>query len=390
MSHETVLVTGATGFLGSQAAAALLGDGTTHVVAPVRSHQPPDAAAHAVLAAVGTESLPAGWRSRLHQLALPTGVDDPVARDPLKPLDRVVAALGVDEVIHCAGCLSYTDGALLEAVNVGMTTHLARAASKWGVRRVVYISTAFSGGFSDRWSDTPERLHDDPESDPTPYTASKRRAEAEIAGGSAPYLILRPSIVIGESATGRYSGPSYGLYQLWSGLERFLLDEWHEEVHFVAPDHPLPLLHQDAFRAGLLGAREHLPDGSICHLTSQPSPDVAAVAGMFFRDHLCPARVYFHDQIADIDHRALSRANRMLLRLAAVNLDIASYRWRFETTSQDRMIAAGTKMPPVTLQSVERCQDAFFHASLRHRRYRERFHHRFPPMTEVLRGVSAA
>jgi nucleoside-diphosphate-sugar epimerase len=379
MTARTVLVTGATGFLGSHGAAALLGDPTVDLVAPARAHHGPTAVVDAIASAVGDAALPPGWRARVRQVAL--GGDG----DPFAALDTAIPGR-VDEVLHCAGCLSYSDTDQLQAVNVELTTALLRAAERWGADRFVHVSTAFAGGYPTPGAEIPERLHADAALDPTPYTASKRQAEAVVAAGAVPWLILRPSIVIGESTSGRYCGPSYGLYQLWSGLERFLLDEWAPEVHFVAPAHPLPLLHQDAFRAALLGARAQLPPGTIVHLSSQPSPDVADVASLFLRDHLRPGRVVLHDRIDAVDRAQLSRANRMLLRLASVNLDIAGHDWRFESAAVDRLVRAGTRFPDADLRTVERCQDAFFGASPRLRRYVEANASRFPAHTEVIRA----
>jgi len=42
--------------------------------------------------------------------------------------------------------------------------------------------------------------------DPTEYTRTKRNAEELVATSGVPYLILRPSIVIGDSRDGRYFG----------------------------------------------------------------------------------------------------------------------------------------------------------------------------------------
>lgn len=385
-----VLVTGATGLVGSQAVAAVLTGGAACVVAPVRRHHPPGAVQAAVRAAVPPGELPDDWASRLCVTALPEGADDPSRPDPVPGMDEIVERCGVDEVVHCAGSLSYTDADQLEAVNVVMTERLVRAGERWGVRRFVHVSTAFTAGYPDPGVEIRESLHDEPGADPTPYTASKRRAEAIVATSDVPYLILRPSIVIGESATGHYAGPRYGLYQLWSGLERFLLDDRHAEIHFVAPDHPLPLLHQDAFRAGLTGARRHLPDGSICHLTSRRSPSVAEVAEMFFVEHLKPGRVHLHARLGDVPREELSRPNRMLLRLAAVNLDIAGHHWPFALGGIDVLTAAGAGVIDATLDTVRRCQDTFLARSSRYTRYVEHFGHMLPRRVEVVRATAPA
>ena len=45
-----------------------------------------------------------------------------------------------------------------------------------------------------------------------------------MAACGLPFIVLRPSILIGTGDTGRYSGRRYGLYQQWMGLERLVCD----------------------------------------------------------------------------------------------------------------------------------------------------------------------
>lgn len=355
------LVTGATGALGSHAAAAILSEEGGRVVAPVRPHHDHDAVVAAIAAAGGASLAATGWRDRLTLVPLPAD---------LAALDGVIASHHVTEVVHCAGCLSYTDVEALEHVNVGLTAAFVAAATRWGVDRFVHVSTAFAGGYPEPGEEIPEALHGGEVRDPTPYTASKRRSERVVAESGLPHLILRPSIVIGDSRTGQYDGPRYGLYQLWSGIERFLLDEWAPLVHFVAPAHALPLLHQDAWRAGLLGARRHLPDGAVCHLSTRDGPTVRAIAGMCFDEYLEPDEVRFHDRIDQVPMADLPRPQRALLRLAQVNLDIAGHDWRFATAHLDVMTAAGVPFVDATLDTVRHCQEAYFSGSKRLARYR--------------------
>lgn len=357
---DSALVTGATGTLGSHAAAAILSEGTP-VVAPVRPHHDPDAVAAAIAAAGGDASPTNSLRDRLTVVPLPAD---------LGALDDVVAANRVTEVVHCAGCLSYTDVDALEAINVSFTAAVVEAAARWRVDRLVHVSTAFAGGYPLAGEVVTEDLHDGERLDPTPYTASKRRSEHVVARGGVPYLILRPSTVIGDSRTGRYHGPRYGLYQLWSAIERFLLDEWAPTVDFVAPDRPLPLLHQDSWRTGLVGARSHLPDGAVCHLTTRDAPSGREIARLFFDQHLRTTEVRFHDRTGDVALGSLPRSQRALLRLARINLDIADHDWQFATESLDEMTAGGLPFVDATLETVRRCQESYFSTSRPLTRYR--------------------
>ncbi|MFQ5556156.1 MAG: SDR family oxidoreductase [Acidimicrobiales bacterium] len=382
--RRAVLLTGGTGTLGSLAATALLRDGGVDVVAPVRAHHPGDAVASAVAREMrlsGGEVDP-GWAERLHQVALPDGADDPDGPDPLDGLDEVVDRYAADELIHCAGCLSYFDEAALRAVNVEMTRRFVQGAERWGMSRVVHISTAFACGFVGGL--VPERLHDEPSDDPTFYTESKRQGERIVAGSGVPFVILRPSVVIGDSRDGHYCGPRYGLYQLWSGVERFLLDEWHRDTHYVAPQRTIPLLHQDAYMSALLATWRHLPAGSICHLTSHGGPDVRELADLFVHRHLRPATVRYYERLADVPLDSIPSAQRAFLGMAAVNIEISSHPWRFDTATLDGLVADGLDFTDATLETVERCQEAYFAGSERLNRYRDRFAGSFPGQTRVL------
>jgi len=374
-----VLLTGASGYLGSLIATSLLARERVRVLAPLRRGRTPEA----VLAPIGRElaargrALDASLRARLSFAELPEPGD-------MAALDAVARAFGVEEVIHCAGCLSYFDTDALERGNVQLTAALVDRARAWGVGRFVYVSTAFSCGDVD--GEAPEALHPEPVSDPTPYTRSKRRAERIVAESGLPFLLLRPSAVIGDSRDGHYFGPRYGLYQLWSGLGRHLFRRWHPEIHYVAPRVPAHLVHQDAFEEAFIGARRHLPDGAIAHITSTADVDARAVADLWFQRCMAPERVVYYERFEDLPLRSLDHSQRAFLALASTNIRIASRRRRFETSALDRLRESGVKIPEVTLRSVEVCQEAFATGSPRIRRFRDEHRDRFggtPDVVEV-------
>ncbi len=95
------------------------------------------------------------------------------------------AAAGCDAVVHLANATAVRDPVRVQAINVGGTEHVLAAARHAGARRIVFTSTI---------SAMRERLG--------PYGASKRSAEERVRGGGVPFVILRPSLVYGELATG--------------------------------------------------------------------------------------------------------------------------------------------------------------------------------------------
>jgi nucleoside-diphosphate-sugar epimerase len=268
----------------------------------------------------------------------------------------------VDEIIHCAGCLDYYDLAKLQAGNVGYTAHLLVLARRLSLKRFVYVSTAYSSGY--QLHSIAEAPLPDPASDPTQYTRTKREAERLVASSGVPFIVIRPSILIGTSDTGRYSGKRYGLYQQWMGLERLACDRFHPEFHTVAPEQPLNVLHQDAFCAAFKAAYHWLPDGAYMNLVSNPltSPSMRALWDMWF-ELTRPNTVYYYPSFDDVPFKDIPTRQRAYLTFARVNLEIASHHWQFDTTWLGLLRSRGLRFIDATTGSVRVCQDRFVASS---------------------------
>ena len=349
-----VLLTGGSGYVGGLIAATLLIHEDVSIVAPVRKAVDRKRFLEPLRAEVrlAGHELTEEMEARIHLVDLPD-------REHLGELDAIVAEMGVDEIIHCAGCLDYFNAAALEEVNVELTRRLVEHAQRWNVSRLVFISTAFSSGYLFR--PIPEALHDVPGKDPTDYTRTKRQAEEIVAGSGVPHLILRPAIIIGDSLDGHYSGKQYGLYQLWAGMERLLCREWHPEMHVLASRQPVQLVHQDAFQSAFLAAYRLLPSGSIVNIVSNQDtlPDLRALWDLWLDSCLRPGTTFYYERMADIPLREINGKQRALLALASVNLQIASHPWRFDTTAMDWMRAQGMPFTDATRESVALCQSVF-------------------------------
>lgn len=378
----TALVTGGSGYVGALVIAQLLAKSDYRLVVPLRGEQSlfldrldrelaaldchRDAAIAERLTLIpwqaGAESDPrGGWRVRLGDC-------------------------GIDEIIHCAGCLDYFDDVKLDAVNVQLTAQLLALARELAVRRFVFISTAYSAGYCA--TPIPESLCSDPARDPTSYTRSKRAAEHLVAASGLSYLIVRPSILIGESATGRYSGKRYGLYQQWMGLERLMTDRYHHEIHTVAPHQPLNLLHQDAFQNALLYALWYLPDNAVFNLVSEndTSPSMRQLWDSWIAE-VRPQRVLYYGKFSDVNLKAIDIRQRAYLTFAQTNLEIGAHRWQFERTWLGELAAAGLDFANATLETVMACQQRFVAASEALTQYKARFACHFPPHTEVVEMI---
>ena len=166
-----VLVTGASGFIGSAVVEALARDG------------------HTVRAAV-----------RRPHLSFPDGVEVMQHPDLAQAFDWQPLLQDVDQVVHLAG-IAHTKGAdaAYDRINRLATARLAAAAAHARIEHFVYISSirAQSGPAADHA--LTER--DDPA--PTDaYGASKLAAEEAVRTSGVPFTILRPVLLYGPGVKG--------------------------------------------------------------------------------------------------------------------------------------------------------------------------------------------
>ena len=109
------------------------------------------------------------------------------------------ACAGIDTVVHVAGVTSARRERAFYEVNGQGTAALARAASRAGVKRFLYVSSLAAMG--------PSAFAEDPEAPPHPvtvYGSSKLTGERELVavGGDMEVQILRPPAVYGPRDTG--------------------------------------------------------------------------------------------------------------------------------------------------------------------------------------------
>ena len=197
--NEKYLITGATGFLGSNIMAALLLKGNGVVIAGRAS---------------STESL----EERIRKLLAWFGIEHLEKHLEFYETDflKIRMGLGEDEyenlcsrglsIIHCASDTSFAekDRAKVMKSNVESLTEILNFALKSKARCFHFISSAYAAG-----SDYIECLEAPVNAThfTNVYEESKAHAENIVSGrcreGGLPYTIIRPSIVYGDSVTGR-------------------------------------------------------------------------------------------------------------------------------------------------------------------------------------------
>jgi nucleoside-diphosphate-sugar epimerase len=224
---KTILITGATGAVGTEVAARLA------------------VAGHSVIGMVHQtrEFVRGGGRG------LPAGAVVPISGDittpglGLSPWQRSELRSRVDLIVHCAAVTDFgRDAALYDAVNVDGTARIiefAAGGSRPGIA-LVHVSTAYvcgerDGVVSETELDTGQRFANH-------YEDSKFRAELSVRAAAEqglPAVVVRPSIVTGAARTGviRDFGNMYVVLRvLTRGLVRTIPGHYDAVIDLVPID----------------------------------------------------------------------------------------------------------------------------------------------------------
>jgi len=184
----TILVTGATGFLGGYIVARLLETTDDDVLCLVRGPEPQ------ARLEVGLEALLGDYdRSRVR--AVQADLSEPDGLDGVEVGD-------VTAIVHSAADVRFDqpleDARAINVEGVRRLVALARRAP--ALERFVHVSTAyvagsFGGIFDENGLDVGQRFRNT-------YEQSKFEAEQLVRASGLPVRVVRPSIVVGESSTG--------------------------------------------------------------------------------------------------------------------------------------------------------------------------------------------
>jgi nucleoside-diphosphate-sugar epimerase len=351
--RRVILLTGSSGFIGQLMASSLLANHEdVRLFLPYRVHHNEEHLADRILKQVkALNPLAKTTQERLIMKPVSNLLD-------LISMDGELRRVGIEEVIHCAGSVSYDDEDTLMAVNVELTRYLLGLAKQLNVKRFIYISTAFSCGFGRRL--IYEELHPEPVFDPTLYTKTKRQTENLIKESGVPFVIARPSIVIGDSRTGVYYGKPYGIYQLMHFAKKVGRRQGEENLHVIAPNVKLQVIHQDHCQEALEKIYRYAEPGSIVHLASDYSSLITSreLIDYWIQQYLKPIAIHYYDSLADfpMDDATIERRQKLFVEMTGVNNEIATYDIEFDLT-QLRKMYKGESFPKVTYQSLQKCID---------------------------------
>ena len=354
-ADELILVTGATGFLGVQLVHDLLDRYPQATLALLIRDRAGHAGHPAQTGQQRADSfVPAAERSRVQvysgDVSLPNCGLDTAAWQRL--------SAETTRVIHCAATVRF-DHTLEEARNInveGTRRMLDFAAGAPQLRSLAYVGTAYVAG--ERTGLIREDELAVGQSYRNTYEQTKAESEALVRSrlGSLPGVILRPSIIVGDSRTGVTSS----FTMMYWPLKIYARRLWRTVPGF--PDAVLDIVPVDfvaaatarlLFDPAALGQTVHLCAGPRGSATIQ---QVAKRAAEYFN---APEARYvdpklFFAAIRPLLFMALWGRKRRVLRDGRAYRDYFTMRMQFDTTNAERLLGPVGLTPPHVLDYLDR------------------------------------
>ena len=341
------LLTGGTGFLGGELLARLLARWDTPVYVLVRAASD-DEAEGRLRALVGSLL---GHDERWLGRAIPVRGDVTQAWLGMGSAQRDWLAERVDRVIHCAASVSFTLG--LEesrAINVDGTRRVVELAQlcarRGGLDSFVHVSTAYvagahAGAFAEADLDVGQRFRN-------AYEQTKFEAEHVVRerGWGLPAQIVRPSIVVGDSATGWT--PTFNV--LYGPMKAFSRGAYPAiPARRSAPVDVVPV----NYVADSILALEGRP-GTTYHLTASERAssvgellELGSAAASQPRPRVLPPRLY-RRLVHPVLVRHGSESRRRALRRSEVYFPYFSMRTRYDNAEASGALEPlGIEVPPL-------------------------------------------
>jgi dihydroflavonol-4-reductase len=202
MNNKKILVTGATGFVGSYLTRYLVKKGYTDIIALKRT------------------------TSRMNMVTEVTDRVTWVEGDVLDMpfLEDILREYEIEQIYHCAAIVSYDPRNRKEMydININGTANIVNVALDFEIEKLVYVSSIAAIGKDDRITEIAENAVWQRSYQNSHYAISKYLAEQEVWRGAAEGLnvaIVNPSIILGSQFWAQGTGKLFE--QVWKGLKYY-------------------------------------------------------------------------------------------------------------------------------------------------------------------------
>ncbi len=350
----TVLLTGATGFVGMELLERYLERGDRRIIAPVRAADDAVAAERIELTLRSLFGARAG-RYRRRVLAVAADLTAPGLGLSARRRDQL--AESVDQIVHAAASVSFSlPLGEARAINVEGTRRVLELAelarSRGRLTRYAHVSTAYVSGT--HCGLFRECDHDVEQEFRNAYEQSKFEAELLVRERAhLPATILRPSIVVGD----RRSGWTSAFNVLYWPLRAFARGLYpavpalpSAPVDVVSVDYVADAVHALCESPGGIGETYHLTAGPLASNVGE----IAELAGRYFGRP--PPRVLEPAAFADYASTLSSRQGNALLQ-GAVYFPYFAVRTEFDDAgARRRLDPLGISASPLSAY-IERLLD---------------------------------
>ncbi len=347
--EDTVLLTGATGFLGMELLARLLDSSDRRVLTLVRARSDEEARSRIRTTLAGLFADPAPYADRVvalrGDLTQPGLGLDSAARE---------LALGASEIIHGAASVAFDlplDDA--RAINVEGTKRMLELAeeahARTTLRRFTYVSTAYVAG--DCGGRVPEQASSSRRRFRNSYEHSKSEAETLVQARRdvLPVTIARPSIVVGDRVTGwtaSFNVIYSPLRAFASGAFSMLPARRRSPVDVVSVDYVARAVLALSAAPEAAGRTFHLVAGDQAHSVGELLDDATVRFGQ--RRPMCVSPRLYRTLLHPLAMRRSSRSARRLLKRNEVYFPYFGMRMRFDD-SEARAILDPLDIRPAPL-----------------------------------------
>jgi nucleoside-diphosphate-sugar epimerase len=350
----TILITGATGFLGGATTAALLQRGLQDDLRFLIRAATPTEGLQRLHTSLARFEVDAGTLARFTASQLILGDLTDVAAFADDPrLDKVT------QVVNCAAVASFGNNPRIWPVNVDGTVAFARRmAAVTGLQRFVHVGTAMACGpnreqlVGESW-EMPAREHH-----LVTYTASKAEAERQMRETlpSLPLIVVRPSIIVGHSRLGCTPSTSiFWVFRMGYEIDHFMcdLDDYIDVVPVdycaEAISHILlaNTLHWDLYHisAGRGGACKLRDIYLAMNRTERPKAEGISSYRRISKDQISTLVPLFQAKLG-------IRNRRLLTRALSLYGGFSSLHYVFDNL---RLLTEGTRPPPRMTDYVGLC-----------------------------------